>query len=395
MKRVGELEAIIRRLTENAGIDMANPKRGINTGDTPSIKRPVGQKVSSLADVSTYNVLDGQVLTWSQQKQMWIPTTLPTYGTPIPEGIWSDTLVDLNYITDPAFTNGIDGWTLSYPLTDYTYDTPPIGYTWTNVAASVSAATGGNRGDSCMKLVLSNTTMEQMNWVTFDLPGEGFGARIDAMIPPGGLGGESVYANVYLVDADGNDVLNGTSYDNVYIDNDGVWRTLYISAPRIADFPGAVGRRLVLRVGGNGSTTLAGMEVYFDKLASAQNSQDYFDGDPQGDEFTYEWTGTPHASTSTRSTVKQINAPATITMGEPFTVRGRGFAPGVEVDVSEYDWYSANVLVTTDASGEFTTTLTIPVNTDPDNGPVAGPGTIGAQVTGPYEYRPTLNVTFQ
>lgn len=80
MAKIKELEAVIRRLTENAGIDMANPKRGINTGDTPSIVRPVGQKVSSLADVDTYNVLEGQVLSWSQQGQKWLPVTLPNAG---------------------------------------------------------------------------------------------------------------------------------------------------------------------------------------------------------------------------------------------------------------------------------------------------------------------------
>lgn len=75
MKRIAELEAIVRRLTENAGIDMSNPKRGINTGDTPNAGSPVGQKVSSLADVDTYNVLDGQVLSWTGQGQKWMPVT--------------------------------------------------------------------------------------------------------------------------------------------------------------------------------------------------------------------------------------------------------------------------------------------------------------------------------
>jgi hypothetical protein len=62
-------------LTENAGIDFSNPKRGINTGNTPSVKSPVGQKLSSLADVQTYNVADKQVLSWDQAGQKWLPTT--------------------------------------------------------------------------------------------------------------------------------------------------------------------------------------------------------------------------------------------------------------------------------------------------------------------------------
>lgn len=80
---IAELKAVVRRLTENAGIDMSNPKRGVNTGDTPSVKNPVGQKLSSMADVHTYNVADGQVLTWEQKGQKWLPVT-PLAGDMIP-----------------------------------------------------------------------------------------------------------------------------------------------------------------------------------------------------------------------------------------------------------------------------------------------------------------------
>jgi len=91
MARVAELEAIVRRLTENAGIDMSNPKRGINTGNAPSVKSPVGQKLSSLADVQTYNVADKQVLTWDQAGQKWFP------ATPVSQGInWEVATEDEN-----------------------------------------------------------------------------------------------------------------------------------------------------------------------------------------------------------------------------------------------------------------------------------------------------------
>jgi len=77
------LREVVRRLAENAGIDFANPKRGVNTGDTPSVKSPVGQKLSSLADVSTYNVLDGQMLSWNQKGQKWLPVTPTSAGAAI------------------------------------------------------------------------------------------------------------------------------------------------------------------------------------------------------------------------------------------------------------------------------------------------------------------------
>lgn len=84
MEENKHLREVVRQLAANAGIDFANPKRGINAGDTPSVKNPVGQKLSSFADVSTYNVADSQVLTWNHAAQRWNPQT-PTGGSiPIP-----------------------------------------------------------------------------------------------------------------------------------------------------------------------------------------------------------------------------------------------------------------------------------------------------------------------
>lgn len=81
MKEISRLTDVVRRLSENAGLDMANPRRGVNdASQAPSIKGPVGQKLSSLADVGTYDVADKQVLTWSQQGQKWLPATPVTGG---------------------------------------------------------------------------------------------------------------------------------------------------------------------------------------------------------------------------------------------------------------------------------------------------------------------------
>lgn len=77
LKEIKKLQGVVTRLSENAGLDMANPRRGLNDGPTPSVKNPVGQKLSSLADVATYNVSDKQVLGWSQAGQKWLPVTLP------------------------------------------------------------------------------------------------------------------------------------------------------------------------------------------------------------------------------------------------------------------------------------------------------------------------------
>lgn len=75
LAEVKELKAVVKRLSQNAGLDYSNPQRGLNGGSTPSINNPVGQKLSSLADVQTYNIADKQVLSWSQQDQQWLPVT--------------------------------------------------------------------------------------------------------------------------------------------------------------------------------------------------------------------------------------------------------------------------------------------------------------------------------
>lgn len=76
---IKKLEEVVRRLSENAGIDYSNPKRGLNpVNEMPSTNNPVGQKLSSLADVQIYNVADKQVLNWSNKDQKWLPVTLPT-----------------------------------------------------------------------------------------------------------------------------------------------------------------------------------------------------------------------------------------------------------------------------------------------------------------------------
>lgn len=93
-----QLREVVKRLSANAGLDYSNPSRGVNTGDTPSVLNPVGQKLSSLADVKTYNVADGQYLSWSQQGQQWLPATLPT---PTAGGT-----IDISAVSYAALTEG-------------------------------------------------------------------------------------------------------------------------------------------------------------------------------------------------------------------------------------------------------------------------------------------------
>lgn len=136
LKEIKRLQGVVQRLADNAGIDAANPRRGLNSGATPSVKNPVGQKLSSLADVATYDVLDGQVLSWSQQGQKWLPTTSAGLKWELAteeEHLWGDLDADSDY-----YTTQVIGLKTPYP--------PGVDYT-----------TGGT-GDSYGLVGTSNTS---------------------------------------------------------------------------------------------------------------------------------------------------------------------------------------------------------------------------------------------
>ena len=85
--KIAWLESVVRRLAQNAGVDPSNPDGLVNPqSGAPSSTSPVVQKLSSLDDVSSYNVADQQVLTWSHANQSWTPQTLPTDGDFQPDG---------------------------------------------------------------------------------------------------------------------------------------------------------------------------------------------------------------------------------------------------------------------------------------------------------------------
>ena len=65
------------------------------------------------------------------------------------------------------------------------------------------------------------------------------------------------------------------------------------------------------------------------------------------------------------------------------------------MQVYEWDWSAATSTVTADSSGNFITTLTIPANTDPSVGPVAGMtgDKIAAQQVGSTNYQPSVPIT--
>jgi hypothetical protein len=137
--------------------------------------------------------------------------------------------------------------------------------------------------------------------------------------------------------------------------------------------------------------------VYVDQLHAGTTAHPEFinfHGDtPDGNGYAYSWDGDPNNSTSTAAETRRIQVPGIIPLGIPFEVNGEGYNPGETVEVYEWLDYSATSTVTADAQGKFSTTLTIPANTDPQAGPVAGNGVIGAEASS-GGYAVVVNVTY-
>lgn len=422
MANLQAIEAVARRLCNDFGIDFANPTRGLNAGSVPSVANPVQLKLPSLQDLDIRDAVDGDLLTFDGSRGVWVarrhdtvvlPKVFPDgdpdsyYVAPIPDPLppsdnWTPTTVFTNYITNPSFESGVGGW---QKINDFVYYNGTSTSEIENCLASITPySSGGLYGGNSMKVVLGDTQADyflKMNFLSYNIPVADLNGDLGyksglisakLLTPPSpDINSVNMLVELYALDASGTVIWGANSPDQIPVDASG-WSTLYINGGAVPD--GAASMKVLVRFGGNNMPYINGMELLVDGFIYSESDK-YFDGDSTGGEYTYSWTGTPHASTSIKSSSKQITAPLSITLGEPFLVMGRGFPPGATVDAYEADWYSVNSTVTADASGNFSAILTVPVNTDPNAGPVAGPGSISASVEpGPYGYIPSLNVTF-
>jgi hypothetical protein len=410
--KLREIEAITRRMCADFGLNFSDPSRGLDVRTTPAVTNPVQLKLPSLQDLDIRDAQDGDLLTFDGTRGKWVarrhdtvqlPKEFPQgdpdsyYTEPEPEepetgGIWSSTTAYTNHIIDPSFETGMTGWFI--PEFAYAPGQPLA------VTKELTYAPGqGIGGGNAIKIVTTGTVdIMQENYVFFELPStprygqSNVSVRCDTPLDSQ----HEVYASVINYDADGN-YLDEAWVSSAYVGMDQGWQSMFVDIPWQEAFnPPGVRRYLKIRIGSNyNQPWLEDAEIFVDHLSLTENGQ-YFDGDTADvTEYAYNWTGEPNNSKSIATILQQIQVPETITLGEPFTVNGRGWVPGATVDVYEDDWYAANSIVTVEPDGTFSTTLTIPANTDPDLGPVAGPGVISATREGTNgAYSPFVNVTF-
>lgn len=388
LETLGQLQEMARRICNDFGLDIANPRRGLYTGDTPSVDNPVQLKLPSLQDLDIRDAQDGDLLTFDGKRGVWVarrhdtvqlPKEFPqgdpdSYYVPEPEeeeppadGEWFAPLIATNLMLDPDLTNGMqENWKL--PPTIVGTDV------WHNVAKSLEwVPSGGMDGGACLRMVMGDgynhapPVGQGENWVVFDdIPLDTYFAGVHVKMESTDYNG-SAYAYYEALDADGN-VLRSD-----YCGSGGLNSTTWVLLrynPTLTP-AGAVSRRLKIRYEGN----YPGMNnkvMLIDRMFLSNDTQDYFDGNtPDTAELAYSWTGAPNNSHSEQRSARELQMPTTITLGQEFTVKGRYFTPGANIAVRD-DWWINNVQVTADASGNFEATLLVPENTDPDNGPVAG-----------------------
>ncbi|GAA4035271.1 hypothetical protein GCM10023063_19600 [Arthrobacter methylotrophus] len=300
------------------------------------------------------------------------PTTGTGTGTgALPAGYtWSNGVLDTNYVTDPSFELGATGWSKPAGVINNTFNS--------SVVKSISFAAGqGIGGSNAVQFTTSGTIQpDQANIVAFDLPTAGYG-QINMSISSPSFSGSSqeVYASVANYAADGS-FLSESSPVTASVGGSLGWAAMNMQRPWMPT-PAGGSLKLLVRAGANYDyAPLENAVFYVDDVSSTDNGQ-YFDGQSAASgEYSYKWSGVQYDSPSQKITPKQVALPSVITLGQQFTVQGRGFPANTAVHLEDNDWQEGPTDVTTDSSGNFTTAITFPANTDPNNGLVAGPGTL-------------------
>lgn len=389
-ERIDELEAIVRRMVNDFGLDYSNPTRAMNTGTSPSVQKSVQLKLPSLNDLDIRDAVDGDLLTFDGKRGMWVARRHNTVQIPkvFPQGD------PASYYVAPLPTQSglilADTWTVTKAVqnifTDSAFGTiavfdPSDGFNPGNSQDVVGISHAA--GQLEVALNCTADVSNGHNYLMFDLPLDAyqmFGKATlrDLVVPSGAIQPDlppPVYQEIYYYDATG--ALAGQkTYDPIELSQTSTdWVNLKQSSGLNGTTAGAVrvkgvlsitmpwrggsGRFLfdnflVHRAGENPPYTAAGFDTYFDGSTSGTN------------EVRFTWDGTAGSSTSTATTLQRLKYPANIPVGVPFQVLGEGFQPGASVLVETYPegngggYYSQNVTAST--QGTFETSFTLATN---------------------------------
>lgn len=307
---------------------------------------------------------------------------IPDSEDPTPNGdggavtaTWSSRTMETNYITDPSFeTKGSAGWTIPREVRA---DGMP-----SSVAMSVSAAPGkGVGGGTGIMIVTDGTASDNMhdNYAYYELPTSprDVYSAVNVSVRTDRTDYRTMYASVINYSA-GGDVLDEgfISQKSVGGGSASEWQSMMnVEVPSGAVFyPEGAKRFLKIRVEGNWSDPALDNGMFYVDNVSLNESGTYFDGSTAAaGETSYEWSGPTNDSVSNKLMSRQVSIPSVITVGQNFTVQGRGYPANIDVRLRENMWWYGEKHVTTDASGNFTAIMNVPPNTDPNNGPVPGP----------------------
>ena len=279
---------------------------------------------------------------------------------------WTPITVHTNHVLDPSFeatSPPLNGWSSAKPY-----------YDKTNVLQSFDQyGTEARVGSKSLRMVCGTSGTTVSNWVSLD---NVFATgRIVIYVKTTAASPKQVGVVIKPIQADGTVVPAAVmqaayGYTNSNVGN--TWIKVSIAKPTwtTTTYPTMTGLRMYLTAGGPYAGINAGDVILWDTFSDTGTS-DYFDGSSSDNEFTYAWSGAANASTSTRTTRRQVHYPSAITLGTPFTVQGTGYPAGTAITVTEGTWGEITGTTVADSSGNWTVTMTVPANTNPEIGPVA------------------------
>lgn len=340
---VKALKDVVRRLSGNASLDMSNPQRGINSGNAPSVQPTVGQKISSLADVSSYNVLDGQVLTWSQQEQKWYPKTLGVAPAPgvVPADTWNIPDHYYNTATNPSFENNLTGWASADTFTSAGYG---------QAVTTLSRVAGGNNGAYAMQL----TGTGKVSGNVYSQFGVALPVPVDTHYAMASMNyGDNAQWQVSFV----YNTPNGFSkYDGAHNNTDPLnnWNI------RIAEATPPAGTTAMWVVVGGVTYSNLAYTVLVDSVLTTNGTAsvyNYFDGSFPAGTLAYSWDGTPGNSTSQAVSAATLFVPSKFPQDSIIEVTGDHYTAGEGIDLYLNGNYKKTVLA--NSSGAFETTIDV------------------------------------